>query len=43
MPSGYPTQHSKYRDRTPAMALGLTDRVMTVGDILCTPLIPTAA
>jgi hypothetical protein len=33
----------KYRARTPAMALGLTDRVMTVGDLLCPPLIPTAA
>jgi Arc/MetJ-type ribon-helix-helix transcriptional regulator len=33
----------KYRDRTPAMALGITDRVLTVGDILRTPLIPTAA
>ena len=33
----------KYRDRTPAMALGITDRVMTVGDILRTPLIPIVA
>ncbi len=32
-----------YRDRTPVMALGLTDRVLTVGDILRTPLIPAAA
>lgn len=31
------------RDRTPTMALGITDRVMTVGDILRTPLIPLAA
>jgi hypothetical protein len=34
---------AKYRDRTPAMALGLTDRVLTVGDILRMPLIPAAA
>lgn len=33
----------KYRPRTPAMALGLTDRVLTVGDILRMPLIPVAA
>jgi len=32
-----------YRKRTPAMALGITDRVLTVGDILRTPLIPIAA
>jgi hypothetical protein len=32
-----------YRDRTPSMALGLTDRVLTGCDILRTPLIPTAA
>jgi hypothetical protein len=38
-----PGLKGKYRDRTPAMALGLTDRVLTVGDILRTPLIPTAA
>jgi IS1 family transposase len=38
-----PGLKGKYRDRTPAMALGITDRVMTVGDILRTPLIPTAA
>jgi len=33
----------KYRSRTPAMALGLTDRVLTVGDILRMPLVPAAA
>jgi hypothetical protein len=33
----------KYRSRTPAMAAGLTDRVLTVGDILRMPLVPTAA
>lgn len=33
----------KYRDRTPATAPGITDRVMTVGEILRTPLIPIAA
>ncbi len=33
----------KYRPRTPAMALGVTDRVLTVGDILRMPLIPAAA
>jgi IS1 family transposase len=38
-----PGLKGKYRDRTPAMTLGITDRVMTVGDILRTPLIPTAA
>ena len=38
-----PGLRRKYRERTPAMALGITDRVMTVGDILRTPLIPTAA
>jgi transposase InsO family protein len=38
-----PGLKGKYRDRTPAMALGLTNHVMTVGDILRTPLIPTAA
>jgi transposase InsO family protein len=38
-----PGLKGKYRDRTPAMALGITDRVMTVSDILRTPLIPTAA
>jgi hypothetical protein len=38
-----PGLKGKYRDRTPAMALGLTDRVLTVGDILRTPLIPIAA
>jgi hypothetical protein len=32
----------KYRPRTPAMALGVTDRVLTVGDILRMPLIPAA-
>jgi hypothetical protein len=37
-----PGLRGKYRDRTPAMALGL-DRVLTVGDILRTPLIPIAA
>jgi hypothetical protein len=38
-----PGLKGRYRDRTPAMALGLTDRVMSVGDTLRTPLIPTAA
>jgi IS1 family transposase len=38
-----PGVKGRYRDRTPAMALGITDRVLTVGDILRTPLIPTAA
>jgi hypothetical protein len=38
-----PGLKGKYRARTPAMALGLTDWVLTVGDILRTPLIPTAA
>ena len=33
----------KYRPRTPAMALGVTDRVLTVGDILRMSLIPAAA
>ena len=33
----------KYRPRTPAMALGVTERVLTVGDILRMPLIPAAA
>jgi IS1 family transposase len=31
-----PGLKGKHRDRTPAMALGLTDRVLTVGDILRT-------
>jgi len=38
-----PGLKGRYRDRTPAMALGITDRVLSVGDILRTPLIPTAA
>ena len=38
-----PGGKGKYRARTPAMALGLTDRVLTVGDILRMPLIPAAA
>ena len=38
-----PGLKGRYRDRTLAMALGLTDRVLSVGDILRTPLIPTAA
>ena len=38
-----PGRRGKYRARTPAMALGLTDRVLTVGDILRMPLIPAAA
>jgi hypothetical protein len=33
----------KYRERTPAMALGLTDRVLTGRDVLRMPLLPTAA
>jgi hypothetical protein len=32
----------KYCPRTPAMAAGITDRVLTVGDILRMPLIPAA-
>lgn len=31
----------RYQQRTPAMALGLTDHIWTVGDILRTPIIPT--
>ncbi len=38
-----PGLKGKHRERTPAMALGLTDRVWTVGELLRTPLIPTAA
>ena len=38
-----PGLRGRYRERTPAMAAGLTDRVMTVSDILHTPLIPAAA
>ena len=38
-----PGLKGRYRDRTPAMALGITDQVLSVGDILRTPLIPTAA
>jgi len=38
-----PGWKGKYRHRTPAMALGLTDRVWTVEDIVRTPLIPAAA
>ncbi len=38
-----PGLRGKYRARTPAMAAGLTDRVLTVGDILHMPLVPTAA
>jgi hypothetical protein len=38
-----PGLKGKYRPRTPAMALGITDRVWTVGDILRTPLVPAAA
>jgi hypothetical protein len=38
-----PGRKRKYRERTPAMALGLTDRVLTVGDLLRMPLLPTAA
>jgi hypothetical protein len=37
-----PGEKGNYRARTPAMALGLTDRVFTVGDILRMPLIPAA-
>lgn len=33
----------KYRARTPAMAAGITDRVLTVGDILRMPLVPAVA
>jgi hypothetical protein len=32
-----------YRPRTPTMALGIADQVLTVGDILRTPLISAAA
>jgi IS1 family transposase/transposase-like protein len=38
-----PGGKGNYRARTPAMAAGLTDRVLTVGDILRMPLIPAAA
>ncbi|NLF76962.1 MAG: transposase [Chloroflexi bacterium] len=38
-----PGLRGKYRERTPAMAAGLTDHIWTVGDILRTPLMPTAA
>jgi hypothetical protein len=38
-----PGLKGKYRHRTPAMALGITDRMLTVGDILRTPRIPAAA
>jgi IS1 family transposase/transposase-like protein len=37
-----PGLHWRYQQRTPAMALGLTDRLWSVGDILRTPLIPVA-
>jgi hypothetical protein len=37
-----PGLKGKYRYRRSAMVLGLTDRVLTVGDILRTPRIPTA-
>jgi hypothetical protein len=35
-----PGLKGKHRDRTPAMALGLTDQVLTVGDLLRMPLVP---
>jgi len=38
-----PGGKGRSRARTPAMAAGLTDRVLTVGDILRMPLIPAAA
>jgi hypothetical protein len=38
-----PGGKGQYRARTPAMALGLTDLFLTVGDILRMPLIPAAA
>ena len=38
-----PGLKGKYRARTPAMAAGLTDRVLTVRDVLHTPVIPAAA
>lgn len=38
-----PGWRAKYRERTPAMAAGLTDHIWTVEDILRTPLIPAAA
>ena len=41
--SAGPGLRGKYRERTPAMAAGLTDHIWTVEDILRTPLIPTAA
>jgi hypothetical protein len=43
LPAPIPGLKRKYRDHAPAMALGLTDPVMTVGDILRTPLIPIVA
>ena len=38
-----PGLKGKCRARTPTMVLGPTNRVLTVSDILRTPLIPTAA
>lgn len=38
-----PTGKGKSRPCTPAMAAGLTDRVLTVGEILRMPLIPAVA
>jgi hypothetical protein len=37
-----PGLHRRYRQRTPAMALGLTDHLWTVGELLRTPLIASA-
>jgi transposase-like protein/IS1 family transposase len=37
-----PGLHRRYRQRTPAMALGLTDHLWTVGELLRTPLIVAA-
>ena len=38
-----PGRTRRYRKRTPAMAVGLTDHIWDVGDILRRPLIPDAA
>ena len=38
-----PGLKGQYRARTPAMALGVTDRGLTVGDLLRMPRVPAAA
>lgn len=37
-----PGLNRRYRQRTPTMALALTDHRWSVGELLCTPLIPAA-